>query len=146
MESTLALFRCFPCQLVANFVLHGNIKIDGVEPNLRAVKPKRYKYKMKGSVDNKGCRVGLKYSDWCVTTNLFFFIDPLLIFRSFCPVASAHGAEQICVAGASAQAGDRSGRRLRVSGVWMGLPQPGWRPGPLHTKDGRSAHCVDCEV
>lgn len=62
----------------------------------------------------------------------------------FCPVASPHGAEQICVTGAAAQAGDRSGRRLGVSGVWVGLRQSGWRPGPLHPEDSHSAHCFNC--
>lgn len=62
------------------------------------------------------------------------------------PVAGPHGAEQVRVAGAAPQAGDRSGRRLAVSGVRLGLQQSGWRPGTLHPEDGHSAHCFNCEV
>lgn len=39
----------------------------------------------------------------------------------FCPAAGSHGSEQIRVAGASSQAGDRCSWRPRVSGVWVGL-------------------------
>lgn len=63
----------------------------------------------------------------------------------FCPVTSPIGAEKLCAVGTSAQKGDRSGRRLGVSGVWVEPQQLDGGQAPI-TLRTISVHCFNYKV